>query len=81
MQQRLSEKDILQATVDAVRARLAPIRGIPTKSGQLQDPNADLMEIFDTIEEGPKKLWGQFARWASGRDDPEFNKQKRGKRR
>jgi histone-lysine N-methyltransferase SETD3 len=31
--------------MDAVRRRLAPIRGIPTKSGGMQDPNADIKEV------------------------------------
>ena len=74
VQQRLSEKQILQSTTDAIRARLAPIRGIPTKGGKLEDPNQDLLDIFDTIESGPKKLFGSFTRWASGKDDPEFRK-------
>lgn len=39
---RLGEKRILMSTMDAVRKRLAPIRGIPTKSGALEDPNQDL---------------------------------------
>jgi hypothetical protein len=30
----------VSGTMDAVRARLAPIRGIPTKQGNLQDPNS-----------------------------------------
>ncbi len=34
--------------------RLAPIRGIPTKAGQMQDPNSDLREIFDAIEAIPQ---------------------------
>lgn len=33
---RLSEKRIISSTMDAVRQRLAPVRGIPTKSGQMQ---------------------------------------------
>lgn len=45
---RLSEKQILAATADAVRRRLAPIRGIPTKQG-MQRQDADLLEIFDTL--------------------------------
>jgi protein-histidine N-methyltransferase len=77
VEQRLSEKQILQATTDAIRARLAPIRGIPTKGGKLEDPNEDLLDIFDTIESGPRKLWGSFARWASGKDDPEFGNKKK----
>ena len=33
---RLSEKRIISGTMDAVRKRLAPIRGIPTKAGGMQ---------------------------------------------
>jgi hypothetical protein len=35
--------------------RLAPIRGIPTKKG-LQDPNQDLLEVFETLENIPSGL-------------------------
>lgn len=72
---RLGEKRILRGTMDGVRRRLAPIRGIPTKSGGLEDPNADLMEIFETIESipmAPKKLWESFSSWARGDNDPDF---------
>lgn len=72
---RLGEKRILQGTMDGVRRRLAPIRGIPTKGGGLEDPNADLMEIFETIESipmAPKKLWESFSSWARGDNDPDF---------
>ena len=75
--QRRSEKNILLATTDAIRTRLAPIRGIPTKSGKMQDPNQDLLEIFETIEgvgSAPQKLWSTFSRWASGKDDPDFKR-------
>jgi histone-lysine N-methyltransferase SETD3 len=54
--------------MDAVRRRLAPIRGIPTKSGKMADPNADLKEVFDFIDELPKapaKLVDNFRRWVS----------------
>lgn len=60
-----------------VRNRLAPIRGIPTKSGQLQDPNQDLREIFDAIESipaAPAKLVGSFLSWARGEQDPDWGK-------
>lgn len=40
MQLRMEEKRIVSSTMDAVRARLAPIRGIPTKQGNMQDPNS-----------------------------------------
>lgn len=72
-----SEKDILLSTTDAVRQRLAPIRGIPTKSGKLEDPNQDLIEIFEAVEgisSAPQNLWKSFSRWASGKDDPDFKR-------
>lgn len=54
--------------MDAVRRRLAPIRGIPTKSGKMADPNADIKEVFDLIEEIPKapaKVLDNIKRWVS----------------
>ncbi len=74
---RLSEKRIISATMDAVRSRLAPIRGIPTKSGGMQDVNSDLKEIFDTIESiptAPLKLLDTFVSWAKGEQDPDWGK-------
>ncbi|GIL70833.1 hypothetical protein Vretimale_3919 [Volvox reticuliferus] len=74
---RLGEKRIINATMEAVRRRLAPIRGIPTKSGALQDPNSDLKEIFDTIENLPKaplRLLEGFVSWARGEQDPDWGK-------
>lgn len=71
------EKKILNSTMEAVRRRLAPIRGIPTKSGQLQDPNADFNEMFAMIEDlpnQPKKLIDGFLGWARGDYDPEWQK-------
>jgi len=59
-QLRLSEKKILTSTMTALRARLAPIRGIPTKGGGLKDPNADINEMFDMVEQvasAPKKFF------------------------
>lgn len=56
--------------------RLAPIRGIPTKSGNLADPNSDLKEIFDTLENlpaAPIKLAQGFLSWARGEQDPDWN--------
>ena len=79
---RVSEKRILQGTMDGVRRRLAPIRGIPTKGGTLSDPNADLMEVFDVIESlpsAPKRFLEGLASWARGDADPEWGK-KKGKR-
>ncbi len=60
-----------------VRNRLAPIRGIPTKSGAMQDANSDLKEIFDAIESipaAPAKLVGDFLSWARGEQDPDWGK-------
>jgi len=77
LRQRVAEKRILRLTMDTVRRRLAPIRGIPTKGGGMQDPNADLTEIFDTIEslpQAPQQLLGSFLSWARGDHDPEFRK-------
>ncbi|GFR43931.1 hypothetical protein Agub_g5069, partial [Astrephomene gubernaculifera] len=85
---RLGEKRILNATMDAVRRRLAPIRGIPTKSGAMQDPNSDLKEMFDALESlpsAPLRLLQGLASWARGEQDPDWGKkqgqgQGRGKR-
>jgi len=74
-QLRLAEKTILQGTLDAVRRRLAPIRGVPTKDGGLRDANADLVEIFDAwaaVPAAPKKLVDGLVSWARGDHDPEF---------
>ena len=67
-QLRLQEKRLINATTTAVRRRLAPIRGIPTKQG-MEDPNADLIEIFDAIENlpnKPKQMFDDFRKWARG---------------
>lgn len=77
---RLAEKSVLQGTLDAVRRRLAPIRGVPTKDGSMTDANADLLEIFGAIEALPSvpgKLVGGFMSWARGDSDPEFQKGRR----
>ncbi|GBF87903.1 histone-lysine N-methyltransferase [Raphidocelis subcapitata] len=74
---RKSEKTILTQFMDAVRRKLAPVRGIPTKSGGMQDPNADFKEIFDTIEAiptAPARLFDGIRRWARGDFDPEWKK-------
>jgi histone-lysine N-methyltransferase SETD3 len=71
---RFGEKAILTATMDAVRRKLAPVRGIPTKQG-MQDPNADLKEIFEAIEgipSAPARLFDGIRRWARGEFDPEW---------
>jgi histone-lysine N-methyltransferase SETD3 len=63
---RLAEKQILQRTMDAVRAKLAPIRGIPTKGGRMDSPNADILEIFDQLENlntAPRALFNSMFGW------------------
>ena len=60
-----------------MRRRLAPIRGIPTKAGGMQDPNQDLVEMFQMIESipsAPKRLVDGFMSWARGDDDPDWKK-------
>ena len=74
---RLAEKSVLQGTLDAVRRRLAPIRGVPTKDGSMTDANADLLEIFGALEAIPSvpgKIVGGLMSWARGDNDPEFQK-------
>lgn len=53
-QLRLCEKQILTNTMAALRARLAPIRGIPTKGGGLKVHNLHLFPHFTLELEG---LW------------------------
>ena len=65
---RMSEKKLIGATMNAVRKRLAPIRGIPTKQG-MEDPNQDLLDIFNAIESipnKPKEMFEDFKKWARG---------------
>ncbi|CAG9467763.1 unnamed protein product [Pedinophyceae sp. YPF-701] len=72
---RLLENAVLRGSMDGVRRKLAPIRGIPTKDGRMEDPNADLLEIFETLEKIPQ-VPGQLVKglvsWARGDDDPEW---------
>ena len=59
------------------RRRLAPIRGIPTKGGKMVSPNADLEDIFSTIENipnAPKKLFAGIRSWARGDKDPTWKR-------
>ena len=77
---RLGEKRVLRGTMDGVRTRLAPIRGIPTKSGGMADPNADLIEIFEAVENIPKapaNLVKGLKAWWRGDDDPDWKKNQR----
>ena len=79
-QLRLAEKGVLQGTLDTVRRRLAPIRGVPTKDGALRDANADLLEVFDVLEAipaAPGKLINGLMAWARGDGDPEYQKRRR----
>lgn len=60
-QVRYAEKRVLMGTLDGIRKRLAPIRGIPTKGGKMEGQYSDIEEIFDTFENLPKKIFsGQF---------------------
>lgn len=68
----LGEKTILQETLNAVRKRLAPIRGIPAKGGKFTDPNQDILDVFETIEglpNKPKEILDGFLSWARGESD------------
>jgi len=73
---RAAEKAVLSATTDAVRRRLAPIRGVPTKGGGMRDPNSDLREIFEALEgipSAPARALDTVRRWSKGEFDPEWN--------
>jgi len=73
---RMSEKKLIGATMTAVRKRLAPIRGIPTKQG-MEDPNQDLLDIFNAIESipnKPKEMIEDFKKWARGDYENEIPK-------
>jgi len=78
---RQCEKELVGEMMNAVRRRLAPIRGIPTKQG-MEDPNADLLEIFDAIESipnAPKKAFENFQKWARGEfEDENYGKKSGG---
>ena len=50
---RKQEKLILMSTMNGVRQKLMPVRGLtPTKSG-MKDVNDDILEIFEMIEDIP----------------------------
>ncbi|CCO66102.1 predicted protein [Bathycoccus prasinos] len=77
---RRCEKELVGEMMNAVRRRLAPIRGIPTKQG-MEDPNSDLLEIFDAIESipnAPKKAFENFQKWARGDYEDENRRPKGG---
>ncbi len=72
----------MSALTAAVCRRLAPIRGIPTKGGGMSDPNADLREIFATIESLPKipsTVVGGLMSWARGEQDPDWKQRNKGR--
>jgi len=50
---RAGEKQVVSSFMDAVRTRLAPIRGIPTKSG-MENQNQEIIDMFDAMESIPK---------------------------
>lgn len=60
---RFSEQKILSNTMAALRQRLAPIRGVPAKGGSLKDPNSDIKDMFDVMEQvasAPQKFLSNF---------------------
>eukprot|EP00798_Chlamydomonas_sp_ICE-L_P020004 gene20004-26717_t len=76
VKQRLTEKRLVSATMDAVRRRLAPIRGVPTKAG-FENANSDIEEIFATLEaipNAPANLMKGIMSWAKGDQDPDWGK-------
>jgi protein-histidine N-methyltransferase len=77
---RKCEKELVGEMMNAVRRRLAPIRGIPTKKG-MEDPNSDLLEIFEAIESipnAPKKAFENFQKWARGDFEADVGKKSGG---
>lgn len=63
---RLAEKRILTETMAAVRRRLAPIRGVPTKGGRMDVPNSDIIEIFEQLEnlnKMPRNVFNSMFGW------------------
>ena len=78
---RQTEKELVGEMMNAVRRRLAPIRGIPTKQG-MEDPNADLLEMiefFESIPNAPKKAFENFQKWARGElEDENYGKKSGG---
>ncbi|CAI5485900.1 unnamed protein product [Closterium sp. Naga37s-1] len=59
---RAREKQILANTVAALRTKLAPIRGLPSKQG-MDDPNEEIKAMFGMMEAGfsaPTKLFSDL---------------------
>jgi histone-lysine N-methyltransferase SETD3 len=59
---RYREKEVLRRAMQTVRDKLAPVRGVPTKDGKIENPNADLNEIFETLEAPFRAAKGFFDR-------------------
>lgn len=60
---RCYQQKILSNTMAALRTRLSPIRGAPTKSGSMKDPNSDIKEMFGVMEQvasAPQKFFSNF---------------------
>jgi histone-lysine N-methyltransferase SETD3 len=69
-QLRLNEKALLNETVAALRARLAPIRASPGKGGRMRADHSDIAEIFEQLENiqsAPRNIINGFLGW--GEDD------------
>ena len=50
----------------ALRRRLAPIRGTPTKGGKMEAPNSDILEIFEQLEnlnKAPREMFNAMFGW------------------
>ncbi|KAH7299686.1 hypothetical protein KP509_24G024400 [Ceratopteris richardii] len=48
---RVCQQKILNSTMTALRNRLSPIRGIPTKGGGMKERHSDIKEMFGVIEQ------------------------------
>ncbi|KAI5069526.1 hypothetical protein GOP47_0015827 [Adiantum capillus-veneris] len=60
---RVCEQRILSNTMSALRNRLAPIRGVPTKGGAMKDRHSDIKEMFGVMEDvasAPRKFMSNF---------------------
>eukprot|EP00250_Pteridium_aquilinum_P008157 c17723_g1_i1 orf=616-2127(-) len=60
---RVCEQRILSNTMAALRTRLGPIRGVPTKGGAMKDPHSDIKEMFGVMEQvasAPQKFLSNF---------------------
>jgi len=65
-QLRLNEQAVLNQTVAALRARLAPIRASPGKGGRMRADHSDIREIFEQLENiqsAPRDIINGFLGW------------------